>query len=94
LPVPSSTRTQRDPPSTSTGTGPAGFTLPTPVAVDTLRVGPASSTVDFLGPARLGVDFDPEADPVPALGSGLLSLALLGYGAMLLTRSTRRTEQR
>ena len=88
-PLPSDESALADPPSTFIGSDPADSTLVTPAVVSSAQVAAVSNTVDFRDLARPGVDFDPEADSVSVLGSGLLGLMLLGYGAMRLARSDR-----
>jgi hypothetical protein len=82
-----------DLPGTFTRTDPANSALVTPTAVSRVQGAPVSSTADFLGLTRPSADLAPEADSLPAVGSGLFSLALLGCGVVMLTRSKRPAKQ-
>jgi hypothetical protein len=93
-----STGSFRGLPSTFMGTGPAGFSLVTPMLVIANLPG---STHDLRAIARLRLDFDDQAVPVPVGGAGALVLlaGLLGVmGCLRLakapTPSTRGTAPR
>jgi hypothetical protein len=75
-------------PSTISGTGPAGFTMVTPVVVTSLS-NPGSSVNNVRGVARLRIDFEPELDSVPVLGSGIVAFLLCSYGTLILARGRR-----